>query len=266
MIIVHCSMIVIMSAELATTELLGIRFVGYSKQALLSALVERIDRGQRTIVLSGNVHGFNLAYEQSWLLDFYNQADFIRLDGAGIRLGAYLLGRKLPARMALSEFIWDLAACAEPRGYRFFLLGAIPGTAEAAADRLRKRHPALQIAGVHHGFFAKTADHPENEAVLRQIAASQPDILIVGMGMPLQERWIWENNGRLTATAIFSAGALFDHITGHLQRPAPIFTRTGFEWLGRFLLEPKRLWRRYLIGNPLFIWRVVKQRFSYGPK
>ncbi|MCL4267506.1 MAG: WecB/TagA/CpsF family glycosyltransferase [Anaerolineae bacterium] len=254
-----------MSAELTVTELLGICFVGYEKQALLSALAERISRDQKTIVLSGNIHGFNLAYEQPWLRDFYNQADFIRLDGAGLRLGAYLLGHKLPARATLADFIWDLAAQAEPRGYRFFFVGAAPGIAEAAADRLRKRHPALQIVGTQHGFFSKTADHPENEAVLQQIAASQPDILFVGMGMPLQEHWICENYGRLTATVILSAGALFDYTAGHLQRPLPIFTRTGFEWLGRLLFEPKRLWQRYLIGNPLFIWRIVKQRFGYGP-
>jgi N-acetylglucosaminyldiphosphoundecaprenol N-acetyl-beta-D-mannosaminyltransferase len=252
--------------ELAVTELLGVRFVGHDKQSLLLALAARIDCGQKTLMLSGNVHGFNLAYEQPWLRDLYNQADFIRIDGAGLRLGASLLGQMLPERNTLADFIWDLAAHAEHRGYRFFFLGAAPGVAQAAADRLQKRYPALQIAGTQHGFFSKTAGHPENEAVLQQIAAGQPDILFVGMGMPLQERWICENWDRLTATVILSSGALFDYTSGQLDRPSVIFTRTGFEWFGRFLIEPKRLWRRYLIGNPLFLWRVVKQRFGYGQK
>jgi N-acetylglucosaminyldiphosphoundecaprenol N-acetyl-beta-D-mannosaminyltransferase len=261
----HRRMITIMSADLAVTELLGIRFLGQGKQALLPALAEKIDRREKTIVLSGNVHGFNLAYEQPWLRDFYNRADFIRIDGAGLRLGARLLGQKLPARVTLADFIWDLATYAEPRGYRLFFLGAAPGIARAAADRLQERYPALQIVGIQHGFFTKTAGHPENETVLNQIAASRPDVLFVGMGMPLQERWLCENWERLAATVILSAGALFDYTAGHLQRPPAIFTRTGFEWLGRLLIEPERLWRRYLVGNPLFIWRIVRQRFGRGP-
>ena len=262
----HHRMIMIMSADLAVNKLLGIRFHGQGKQALLLTITERIDRREKTIVLSGNVHGFNLAYEQPWLRDFYNRADFIRIDGAGLRLGAYLLGQTLPARITMADFIWDLAAYAEPRRYRLFFLGAAPGIAQAAADRLQERHPALQIVGTEHGYFSKTAGHPENEAVLNRIAASQPDILFVGMGMPLQERWLCENHERLAATVTLTAGAIFDYTAGHLQRPPFIFTGVGFEWFGRLLIEPKRLWRRYLIGNPLFIWRIVKQKFGYGLK
>jgi N-acetylglucosaminyldiphosphoundecaprenol N-acetyl-beta-D-mannosaminyltransferase len=253
-----------MSADLAA-ELLGIRFVGYGKEALLQALAERIDRRQQTIVLSGNVHGFNLAYEQPWLRAFFNQADFVRLDGSGLRLGARLVSQTLPPRLTWADFVWDLAAFAEPRGDRFFLLGGRPGVAEAAAARLRERHAGLQIAGTHHGFFANRPGHPENEAVLAQIATSRPDILLVGMGMPRQERWIYDNRDRLAATVTMTAGALFDYVSGRLRRPPPLFTATGLEWAGRLLIEPRRLWRRYLVGNPLFLWRIVKQRAGYGP-
>jgi N-acetylglucosaminyldiphosphoundecaprenol N-acetyl-beta-D-mannosaminyltransferase len=82
------------------------------------------------------------------------------------------------------------------------------------------------------------------------------------MGMPLQEQWISDNWEQLNATVIMTAGAVYDYISGRLQRPAPIFTLTGFEWLGRLLLEPRRLWRRYLIGIPLFFWRILKQRLN----
>lgn len=254
-----------MNSQLATADLLGIRFVGYGQEELLQALAERIGRGQKTIVLSGNVHAFNLAYEQPWLRAFFNQADFIRLDGAGLRLGARLVGGALPPRLTWADFVWDLAAFAEPRGYTFFLLGARPGVVEAAAGRLRARYAGLRIVGTHHGFFAKWPGQPENEAVLEQIAVSRPDILLVGMGMPRQERWIHDNRERLAATVTMTAGALFDYVSGRLRRPPSLFTETGFEWAGRLLVEPRRLWRRYLVGNPLFLWRIVKQRAGYSP-
>jgi N-acetylglucosaminyldiphosphoundecaprenol N-acetyl-beta-D-mannosaminyltransferase len=167
--------------------------------------------------------------------------------------------------MTWADFIWDLAAFAEPRGFRLFFLGARPGVAERAAERLRRRYPALQIAGTQHGYFSPAAGDPEHEAVLARMAASRADILLVGMGMPRQERWIGDNWERLSATVIMTAGAVFDYASGHLRRPPPVFSRTGLEWLGRLLIEPRRLWRRYLIGNPLFLWRVLRQRFGYAP-
>jgi N-acetylglucosaminyldiphosphoundecaprenol N-acetyl-beta-D-mannosaminyltransferase len=246
-------------------ELLGIRFAGASQPELLQALAGRIADRRKTLVLSGNAHAFNLAYEQAWLRDLYNRADFVRIDGAGVRLGARLLGQTLPPRMTWADFIWDLAAFAEPRGFRLFFLGARPGVAERAAERLCRRYPALQIAGTQHGYFSPAAGDPEHEAVLARIAAGRADILLVGMGMPRQERWIGDNWERLSATVIMTAGAVFDYASGHLRRPPPVFSRTGLEWLGRLLIEPRRLWRRYLIGNPLFLWRVLRQRFGYAP-
>jgi N-acetylglucosaminyldiphosphoundecaprenol N-acetyl-beta-D-mannosaminyltransferase len=251
-----------MSTKLSTLELFGIGFQGHDKESLLSLINSRIQRQQRTLILSGNVHAFNLAYEQPWLHNLFNQADFIRVDGAGVRLGARLLGRMLPPRMTWADFMWDLAAVSEINQYRIFFLGGRPGVAAVAAETLQQKHPYLQIIDCQHGYFNKMRQHPENETVLREIANGRPDILIVGMGMPLQEQWISDNWEQLNATVIMTAGAVYDYISGRLQRPAPIFTLTGFEWLGRLLLEPRRLWRRYLIGIPLFFWRILKQRLN----
>jgi N-acetylglucosaminyldiphosphoundecaprenol N-acetyl-beta-D-mannosaminyltransferase len=111
-----------------------------------------------------------------------------------------------------------------------------------------------------HGFFQKSG--PENEQVIVAINTFKPHLLIVGFGMPLQEAWIQANMNQIDARVIMPLGACLDFYTGRVPRGPAWLTNHGFEWLARLLTEPRRLWKRYLIGNPLFLYRVLKQRFS----
>ncbi len=242
--------------------LLGVQLSTCDQAALLLTFKQAIMADRKMTVLSGNVHSFNLAYRKAWLREFFNQADVVRLDGAGVRLGVWILGHRSPSRMTWADFAWDLAEFAEPRGFTFFFLGARLGVADKAAANLKARFPDLCIVGTHHGYFDKTPGSAENEAVIEQINAVKPNILIVGFGMPLQERWLMENWDRIDANVALTGGAVFDYVSGELQRAPRWMTDNGLEWLGRLLIEPRRLWKRYLIGNPLFIWRVFKQRLG----
>jgi N-acetylglucosaminyldiphosphoundecaprenol N-acetyl-beta-D-mannosaminyltransferase len=246
----------------ASASLLGVRFTIHSSDALLPLIAEASTRRLKSLIVSGNVHAFNLAYTSPWLCWFLNRADAIRIDGVGVRLGLRILGHSTPARATWADFAWQLAAFAEPRGFTFYFLGARPGVAEKAAARLKERHPNLRIVGTHHGYFDKAPGSPENEAVVEAISAVKPNILIVGFGMPLQEHWLLENWERLDANVALTAGAAFDYISGELRRGPRWMTDNGLEWLARLIIEPRRLWRRYLIGNPLFLWRVLKQRLG----
>ena len=243
-------------------QILGTPLTIYTIHQLLESIQGIIVSDKKGFVLSGNVHSFNLAYRQDWLQNFYTQAHIVRLDGAGVRLGAWILGHQTPSRMTWADFAWDLAEFAAPRGFTFFFLGARPGVADKAAANLQARFPDLRIVGTHHGYFDKTPGSAENEAVIEQINAVKPNILIVGFGMPLQERWLMENWDRIDANVALTGGAVFDYVSGELQRAPRWMTDNGLEWLGRLLIEPRRLWKRYLIGNPLFIWRVLKQRLG----
>ncbi len=216
----------------------------------------------RQIILSGNVHSFNLAYENPWLHDFFRSADVVRLDGAGVRIAARLLGHDAPPRMTWADFAWPLAEMAARRELTIFLLGSRPGVAEKAASRLQAHAPGLQIAGTHHGYFDKMLHSPENLRVLQTIRDAAPDILIVGFGMPLQEQWLSQNVQDIHSSAILTGGAVFDYISGDLQRAPRWMTDNGLEWLGRLLIEPRRLWKRYVLGNPRFFWRVLRERFG----
>ena len=227
----------------------------------LHAEVERlIQRGERGLVLNANAHCLNLCYEDPSLRAFLNGADVVFCDGAGVMLAARLLGARIPERITYADWAWRLAAFAEAEGFSVYLLGARPGVAKEAARRLRARHPHLEVVGVRHGYFDHAAGSPGNEAVVEEINAARPDILLVGLGMPLQEYWLMENRNRLEAGVALTGGAVFDYVSGGLRRGPRVLTNNGFEWLARLLIEPGRLWHRYLVGNPLFLLRVLRQR------
>jgi N-acetylglucosaminyldiphosphoundecaprenol N-acetyl-beta-D-mannosaminyltransferase len=174
-------------------------------------------------------------------------------------LAARMLGRRIPARITYADWIWRLADFAAAEGFSLYFLGARPGVAQEAARRLRERYPGLRIVGVRHGYFDHSAGSAENEAVLEEINDAAPDILLVGLGMPLQEIWLTQNRHRLDANVALSGGAVFDNVSRRVRRGPRILTERSFEWLARLIEEPRRLWRRYLLGNPLFLLRVLRQ-------
>jgi N-acetylglucosaminyldiphosphoundecaprenol N-acetyl-beta-D-mannosaminyltransferase len=231
-------------------------------EELHAGIKRLIESGERATVLNVNANCLNLLYDDWALREFFGDADLVFCDGSGVMLAARLLGRRIPERITYADWAWRLAAFAEAEGLSLFLLGAGPGVAERAAQELRARHPDLHITGVRHGYFDRTPGNPENEAVLREANAARPDIVIVGLWMPLQERWLMENRHRLDAGVALTGGAVFDYVSGGLRRGPRFLTDNGFEWLARLLVEPHRLWRRYLIGNPLFLLRILRQRFG----
>ncbi len=229
---------------------------------LHAKILDFVRDGGHDLVLHANVHGLNLCYRDPRLRSFFNAASLVFCDGSGVMLAARILGERIPERITYADWMWQLAAFAEREGLSLFLLGARPGVAERAAARLEERHPDLKIAGAHHGYFDRTVGAPENEAVVAEINAARPDLLLVGLGMPLQERWLMQNWNRLDARVALTGGAVFDYVSEELKRGPRVLTDNGFEWLARLLIEPGRLWRRYVVGNPIFLARVLVQRLT----
>jgi N-acetylglucosaminyldiphosphoundecaprenol N-acetyl-beta-D-mannosaminyltransferase len=156
----------------------------------------------------------------------------------------------------------ELTAKMEEIAASLFLIGSRTGVAESAAVRLQERYPRLNIVGCAHGFFDKTPGSAENERVVEQINALRPNILLVGFGMPLQEGWLVNNWNQLDVDVGLTVGALFDYLSGELTRAPRWMTNNGLEWLGRLIVEPRRLWQRYLVGNPKFLYRVLRQKYT----
>ncbi len=243
-------------------EILGVLVTAITISDLHERLRYHIERGQKALVLHANVHCLNIAREQDWYRAFLNSAEIVFCDGAGVQLAAWMLGHRIPLRITYADWMWELGRFAERNGYSLYFLGGRPGVADSAARRLVRRYPGLRILGSHHGYFDKSAGSAENQALVGRINALKPDILIVGLGMPLQEKWLKENWESVEASVALTGGAGFDYVSGSLRRAPRWMRRIGLEWLGRLLIEPRRLWRRYLVGNPKFFWRVIRQRMG----
>lgn len=242
-----------------TVDIFGVRVHALTVAEMHRAFAEVIDQNRQALVLNVNVHCLNLAYDRPWLVDFLNRADLVYCDGEGVVLGARLLDQQLPGRITLADWLWELADFAQARGYSLYFLGAREGVADKAALRLQDRFPNLKI-DTHHGYFDKTPGSVENEQIIDLVNASRPDIMIIGFGMPLQEEWLLANWPKLNAHVVIAGGAIFDFISGELKRAPRWMNDNGLEWLGRLLIEPRRLWQRYVVGNPLFVARVLRER------
>jgi N-acetylglucosaminyldiphosphoundecaprenol N-acetyl-beta-D-mannosaminyltransferase len=228
---------------------------------LIAWLAEAAGRPERSTVFYANVHAANLARRDAAFRAAFERADLVFCDGQGLRLAAALLGQPLPERFTPPDWIDRLAAVCAAQGEGLFLLGGRPGVAEQAAATLRARHPGLRTAA-HHGYFL--ASPADEAAAIAAVRAFRPGVLLVGLGMPLQERWLLERRDELDAAVALTVGALFDYLAGTVRRGPRWLTDRGFEWLCRLWYEPRRLWRRYLLGNPAFFLRILRQRLGAG--
>jgi len=180
-------------------------------------------------------------------------SELVTADGQSVVWASRLLRDPLPERVAGIDLMEALFGLAEAEGYRVYLLGATEETLRKATERLLERHPKLPIAGSHHGYFPE-GDSP---AVCALISAARPDILFVAMSSPRKEYWLAEHGRALGVPVIMGVGGALDVTAGDVLR-APRWVRvTGLEWAYRFVQEPRRLWRRYLITNTRFIVLVA---------
>ena len=187
------------------------------------------------------------------------RSDLVYCDGYGVRLATKAIGLPVPHRMTGADWIWGVAALCEARGPL-----ALP--ARLRRRRVRRRPPRRSSAGTRASTCAarttatSRSARPHSERVVEHIAEHKPDVLLVGMGTPLQELWVDHYFDRLDAHVVWTVGALFDYVSGRVPRAPHWMADHGLEWIFRLAIEPRRMWRRYLLGNPVFLWRVMNER------
>jgi N-acetylglucosaminyldiphosphoundecaprenol N-acetyl-beta-D-mannosaminyltransferase len=164
--------------------------------------------------------------------------------------------------MTGADWIYDLCHLCAREGFRLYLLGSGQGVAEEAARRLNSQIPGLSVVGAQSGYFAQD----EEGRVLQAIHAATPDILVLGIGTPRQEIWMTRMKELLEVPVVWGAGGVFDYASGRLSRPPWWMRKLALEWLGRMMIEPRRLALRYLLGIPVFLVRSLVHVFSGQPQ
>lgn len=241
----------------SATRVFGIDVETAAPAELLRRITGYVEEGGTHLVTYANAHVLNRSIEDVALRDALHAADLVYCDGYGVRLAAWAIGDPIPERMTGADWVWGLAPLCETAGHTLYLLGSEADVAREAGARLRRWYPRLRIVGHHHGFFDPQSAH--NERVIEDIASKRPDILLLGMGTPKQETWAMAERHRLEARVVWCVGSLFDYVAGRMPRAPHVLADHGLEWIFRLGLQPRRMWRRYLIGNPVFLGRVGRE-------
>jgi len=198
-------------------------------------------------------------------------ADLVTPDGVGILWAATTLNYSLPERVTGIDIIHNICRLAAKKGYSLYLLGSYPGVASEAALNLTKKYPGIKIAGTHHGYFScedvkngNSVRNKKEEEIITEIKENRPDILLVGMGVPKQEKWINKNLEKLDVPVCIGVGGSFDVLSGRIPRAPLWMQRHGMEWIYRSIKQPNRAFRVFALFY--FIWLVIVGKIVYSLK
>jgi N-acetylglucosaminyldiphosphoundecaprenol N-acetyl-beta-D-mannosaminyltransferase len=226
---------------------------------LAVGLTERwIDVGRPGYVCVTGVHGVMEAQNDQGFLHILNHAAINLPDGMPMTWVGRLQGFRQMDRVFGPDFMAAICRLSVERGYRNFFYGGQPGVADLLNRTLTNKFPGLQVVGTYTPPFRPLTPEEEVEVAAR-ISQSGPHIVWVGLSTPKQERFMAQFAGRLNVPLMVGVGAAFDYHTGQIRDCSSWIKRAGLQWLHRLIQDPKRLWKRYLINNPAFIWRIVLQ-------
>jgi N-acetylglucosaminyldiphosphoundecaprenol N-acetyl-beta-D-mannosaminyltransferase len=245
-----------------SVDVLGLRFEPLTAQEA----VERIDAwaaaGESRSVCAVNVHSTMESTRDTALHDAVAGADMRVPDGAPVAWAMRMLGARAQERISGSSLMWQVCARAERAGRAVAFYGSTAETLAAMSARLRDDLPALKIAETISPPFRALSEEEDSEMTRRIIDASAP-ILFVGLGAPKQEFWMAGHRSEVPAVML-GVGAAFDYYSGGLRRAPDWMQRAGLEWAYRLGQEPRRLWRRYLYNNPVFVARLLVDVLRHG--
>ena len=243
------------------TEILGINFDNDNSKTLINKILDALENNQKCFVVTPNPEIVMLAKKDKELKKIINSADIIVPDGIGIVLASKLNKIKIKNRVAGYDLVQDFFSVINKnnKDYKIYFLGGKKEIIEMAQKNMSEKYPGLNIVGVHDGYF-DNKNNKEAEKIISDINSKQTDILLVGMGAPKQEKWIYNNKNKLSAKIFIGVGGSFDVMSGKIKRAPIFFQKLGLEWLYRFLKQPKRFFR--ILAIPKFIFSVLIEKIS----
>ncbi|TQV73795.1 WecB/TagA/CpsF family glycosyltransferase [Aliikangiella marina] len=228
-----------------------------SMQNAVDWLVSRVQQHRKTTVAFANANNLNISVNNAALREHYSYADRVFADGSGIKLAGKILNKPVLDNVNGTDMFPLLCKALAKQGAKVYFLGAQKNVIDNMVVQLKQDYPGLKIVGHHHGYIGE--GELDNLRVINQINRSNAEILLVAMGTPMQEHWLSKFAHKIQVPVRMSVGGLFDFVAKKVSR-APLWMRkAGLEWVWRTIQEPSRMWKRYILGNPLFVYRVVKQ-------
>ncbi len=242
-----------------TVDIFGIRIDNLSFQEAVDIIIEKIKLSELPeFIVTPNAHHINLLQKDEYFKRIYNSAFLVLPDGMSLIYVSKIFRRNLKERVNGTNLFIELCSrCAKEKLKVFFLGGRI-GAAKQAAEILKNQFEGLMVAGTYCPNYGFENNIDELKYINELIINSKPHILFVGLGAPKQEKWMYEFHKQLKVPISIGIGVSFEFIAGMVSRAPAWVQNIGFEWLYRLLSEPKRLWRRYLIGNLEFLYYVIK--------
>ncbi|BBB93058.1 MAG TPA: WecB/TagA/CpsF family glycosyltransferase [Methylomusa anaerophila] len=230
---------------------LDVKIDSVTMNSALSIAERFIAEKKPHMIATANAEMVMLAHQDSELAGILGQSDLVLPDGAGVVWAARYLGYTMPERVAGYDFTQQLLARSAEKGYRVYMFGSKPEIIEKARENAITRYPGLNIVGVRHGYYTAA----DEQAIIDDVIAKNPDILLVALGIPKQEKWIAKNMYTLKIPINIGVGGTFDGMAGVVKRAPLWMQQANLEWLFRLLLQPQRIVRMRAL--PEFALRVM---------
>ncbi|EKE04298.1 MAG: Lipopolysaccharide biosynthesis protein [uncultured bacterium] len=236
----------------------GVSIDPFTIKETLEKISEIIEKRQITQHVVVNVAKLVYAQKDERLRNIINSCGLINVDGAGIILGAKFLGINIPERVTGIDLMEKLTAYSAKKGYKIYFFGAKEHIVQAVIKTYKQLYPELIIAGYRNGYYS-----PEEEGgIAENIKNSRADILFVAMGSPEKEIFISKYLDKMQVPFVMGVGGSFDVVAGKVHRAPALMQKYGMEWLYRLYQEPRRLWKRYLVTNTIFLIMLIRQFFK----
>lgn len=243
-----------------TVNLFGIKINNITMGEAIQNIDEMIQKNRKGYIVTPNVDHVVKLQKDDEFRKVYSKASLVLTDGMPIVWGSRLTGNRIVERVAGSDLMPELCRYAWESGKRIFILGAGPGIAAKAAEKLKERFKGIMIDTYSPSYgFEKNKE--ENDNIIFMINEVKPDILFVGVGAPKQEKWLYNNLDKLDVKIGLGIGASIDFIAGNIKRAPRWMQKCGLEWFYRFISDPGRLFKRYFIEDMAFIPLVMKEIF-----
>jgi len=246
---------------LDSVEICDIKIDNITINDVVRVVEDIIKNKEQGYLLTPNVDHIVKLRKDREFQHIYRSASLVLPDGMPLLWAAKFLGTPLKEKISGSDLFPRLCELANEKGYKVFFLGGREGAAQKASEIMKAKYANLQVIGAYSPPFGFENDRAKNEKIIKMIKEAKPDILFVGLGAPKQEKWIYKYKVQYQVPISIGIGISFEFTAGIIKRAPLWMQKIGLEWLWRLMMEPKRLWKRYLIDDIQFFWLILRQKF-----